>query len=192
MYAFIGGSPTAGKSHLANKFISQSNYDILHVKTDDIRRSLSNDPSLSKWVKFFSNQDELQYWKETTPTEHVKFFLMQSKALWSEILNVINIKMESNEHVIFEGISIIPELARKYLNFTGFYIIPPNKETIYTRLLAHSRWGKTNDLKRLESQAFFNGYNKFFINSARKYGYKVFKDINEASTELAKIFKVQL
>ncbi|MDP2683880.1 MAG: hypothetical protein Q8P20_02375 [bacterium] len=190
MYVFVSGPPTAGKSHLVNEFITQSDYDILHIKLDDLREDLKNDPNMNKWVNFFRNLDPTKYWQKNTPEDHIKNIIMQARALWPEILIKMKQKMHSDKQIIFEGVSVIPELASKFLDFPGFYLVPTDVETIYNRLLAHSRWGKTNDLKRKEAIAFYEEGKKLFGDNAREYGYKVFTDSDEAALELSKIFNV--
>lgn len=190
MYVFIGGPPTAGKTHLAQEFISKNNLEILHVKTDDIRNGLKQDPNLRGWVNFFKDKDEIEYWKKNTPSQHINNVIKQAKALWPEILKNIEQKTNTHQNIIFDGVSFLPELTRKFLNFDGFYLIPKDVETIFRRLLAHSRWGRTEDLKREEAKAFFYGDTKFFEMSAKANGYKVFNNIEDGYNELARLFNI--
>jgi len=188
MYAFIGGAPTSGKTHLAAKFIEESKLDIKHVKLDDIRKSLVEDIRFKSWVNFFHDQDEKKYWEKTTPINHAENYISQSLALWPEILINIHKKINLFEHAIFEGVSILPELARKNLDFPGFFMSIDDPEKSYIRIKAHSRWGHSDDLMRKEAMAFVRGSNVFLTRSAKEYGYKVIEDFESGLQELYKFF----
>lgn len=188
MYYFIGGVPTAGKSHLAKEFISDSSLKIEYVKIDILKNNLRIDKELAKWVNFFRDQDENVYWEKTSCTEHMKNFVMQSEALWPHLLTQMNELMNTHEHIIFEGTSLIPKIMRKYTNLNGLYMVPKSLETIYIRLIAHSRWGKTNNLKRQEAKCFFEGNSEYIKVEAKKYGYKIFNDYDLANQELGNFF----
>ncbi|XOU94863.1 MAG: hypothetical protein ACNFW9_02220 [Candidatus Kerfeldbacteria bacterium] len=188
MYVFIGGVPTTGKTHLVKDFIKKSKLNILHVEIDDIRDKFKNDVNLIKWVNFFRDQDEDVYWQNTSCQKHIENVVRQSEELWPHILEqIINIQ-NKHEHVIFEGVQLMPRLTRKFLKMNGFFLIPPDIETIYIRLVAHKRWGVTNDQKRNEAKCFFEGDAKYINTEARKFGYKVFDNTDEGYSQLYKWF----
>jgi len=187
MYYFIGGPPTSGKSHLASTFAKDSGLDILHVKTDSLRNNIDN-PELKKWVDFFRDQDEEKYWSNTSPLKHLENFVKQNTILWPSLLKEFQRLMDTHKHIIFEGVSILPNLARRDLNFDGLYLIPTDIESVYTRLLAHRRWGSTEKLKRIEAEMFFYHETPFFEKAARQYGYPVFADYSEAYNRLGSLF----
>ena len=190
MYVFIGGVPTSGKTHLVKEYINNSKLNIKHIKIDDIRDIFRNDRKLEKSVNFFRNQDENEYWIITSCKQHVRNIVKQTEELWPHILEQIIKIQNKHEHVIFEGVQLLPKLTRKYLKMDGFYMIPPDIETIYIRLVAHKRWGDTNDLKRKEAKCFFEGDCMYIKEESRKYGYKVFENIEDGGKELANLFEI--
>ena len=188
MYVFIGGVTTSGKSHLTKDFIEKSKLNILHIGIDNIRDSFKNDVNLVKWINFFRNQDEDIYWQKTSCKQHVENVVRQSGELWPHIFEQIINLQNKHEHIIFEGMQFMPKLTRKFLKMDGFYLISPDIETIYIRLVAHKRWGTTNDQKRNEAKCFFEGTSQYIQNEARKFGYKVFDNIEDGYTELNNYF----
>ncbi len=188
MHVFIGGAPTAGKTHLARDFTKQSDGAIHHIKVDDIREELRTVPEVKKWANFFKSQDETAYWKRTDCKQHLQNIIDQSNALWPHILKKIKESQKQFPRVIFEGIDIMPELAHRDLDFDGFFLVPPDVETMYVRLQAHRRWGETNDLKRQEAKCFYEGDAMYIKQEAEKYGYEVFDNLDDGYSKLSELF----
>ena len=57
---FITGIPTAGKSYLAEKLAEKVGG--ICVSIDDIREELVKDERYKKWVNFYLDQDEYDYY----------------------------------------------------------------------------------------------------------------------------------
>lgn len=184
---FITGIPAAGKSYLANKVAAA--VDGLHVKVDDVREELTDNSEYRKWVNFYFNQDEKIYYTTTTPEQRWNDLVAQSEALWPGILEKIKSYKKETKPVIFEGVNILPHLAKKDLPFSGIVLIGRSFEEILVRNKAEPRWGQTEELQKLEADAFFNGERPKYKAEAEKYEYKVFETVNEAYPELIKFFR---
>ena len=130
---FIGGVPTAGKSHLANKLAKITG--ATHVNLDDLRSEMLKDSSLEPWVNFFWNQDESEYWKKViTSDEHWENLKKQSEAFWPTILAKISEENKTGEKTIFEGVNILPHLVHKDLPFRGVFLLSPSEDDVLNRL----------------------------------------------------------
>src|SRR3989344_7096889 len=93
-YAFISGISASGKSYLAIKVAKA--VGSLHIEIDDWREEMRNDTELRKWVDFFWNQDEIEYWKNTSCGQQWENLKNQSEALWPAILKRIR-KVQKSE-----------------------------------------------------------------------------------------------
>lgn len=189
MYAFIGGTPSAGKSYIAKKFIKESGLPIEYVEIDSFRKDFAKNPELDKWVKVFSSKDELKYWNEVTPEEHLKNLISQSEAFWPEIVKIVNEVKNNSEHAIFEAVNLLPHLVHKDFDFPGFFLVEENMETLLKRLNSNPKWGETSKKQRLEAKFFIQWEAKYIREEARKYNYPVFNNSEEALIFLNNIFK---
>ena len=185
-YAFISGIPASGKSYLAAKVAKA--VGALHVEIDDLREEMRSDMELKKWVDFFWDKDEVEYWKNTSCGQHWENLKNQSEAFWSAILKRIRKIQESESPAIFEGVNILPHLAAKDLQFPGIVLVGDSFEDIFERNKKEPRWGKTEELQRKEAKAFYNCERPRYTVEAEKYGYQVFSDIKEAEKKLLEIF----
>jgi len=193
MYAFIGGIPVAGKTTLAKKIINSAPFEIFYGDIDHARKNWAlEDPKLAKWVDFFRHQDETAYWQKTNCQQHMQNVVRQSKALWPLIFETIKQTCSMYKHAIFDGVNILPELAHQDLNIPGIFLVISDIEIIYQRLQKKSRWGKTDELKKIEAKCFYEGESEFIKSEAKKYGYKVFDNPLEAEVELKNIFKIKI
>lgn len=186
-YAFISGIPASGKSHLARKVAAE--VGALHVAIDDLREELKNDPRLKKWVDFFWNVDEEEYWKSTSCKEQWENLRKQSEAFWPRILERIGAVRETGEPVVFEGVNILPHLAFRDLDFPGIVLLGESFEVILERNKKDPRWGKTEELQRKEADAFWNCERPRYQSEAEKYGFKTFADPVSAENELLKLLR---
>ena len=109
--------------------------------------------------------------------------------MWPAILERIKSYTNETKPVIFEGVNILPHLAKKYLPFSGVVIIGKSFEEILERNKKEPRWGKTEELQKLEAKAFFYGERPRYKNEAEKYGYLVFETADEAIKQSLKLFE---
>ena len=187
-HAFISGIPTAGKSFLAEKIARERN--MLHVDMDELRGEMAQDPELKKWVSFFSDQDEEQYWANTTCEQNWRNLIKQSEAFWPTFLNKINEVVKAGKPAIFEGVNILPHLAKRDLLFPGIYLLGESFDVTFQRNKKDSRWGETEVLQRKEAEMFFYYEGEMYRKEAEKYGYKTFRDIVEAEKEILKLLQL--
>lgn len=174
---FITGIPTSGKSFLAKKLADIVGGEV--VSTDKMREEMSKDSRYKKWVDFYLDKDEKEYYTTTSPEEQWKNLVDQSEAMWPYILNKI-LSYESDKPVIFEGVNILPHLAKKYLPFEGVVLIGKSKEDIFDRVKKDHRWGNTEELWTLETNSFFEVERPKYKEEALKYDYQVFETSDDA------------
>jgi len=186
MYAFISGVPAAGKTYLAKSVIDKAPVKIEAISIDGFRKTLK-DPRLVDWVNFFRNKNEKEYWEKTSGEEHMKNITKQSLGLWPSILKYIKNEQKRCEHAIFDGVNIIPKLA-KDLDFAGVYLIQRDPSVILSRLKLHKRWGETLELKQKEAQIFANDESDYYQNEAERYNLPVFDSTEQAEKKLLEIF----
>jgi 2-phosphoglycerate kinase len=182
---FITGIPTAGKSYLAEKLALAVGG--IHIQTDHIRKEFKNHPEYEKWVNFYRKQDKSAYYRTTTYDEQWENFVNQSEKLWPVILERINTYKDEPRPVIFEGVNILPHLAKKDLSFSGVCLIGKSLDDVIKRNTEHGRWGDSEI--EIQSEAFFFGERPHFKEEAEKYGYEVFENSEEAFDPALKILK---
>ena len=175
---FITGIPTAGKSYLGKKLAEKVGG--ICVSIDDFREDLAKDERYKKWVQFYSDQDEYTYYTTTTYDEQWVNLVKQSEGFWLGILKKIRQYETEDRPVIFEGVNILPHLAHKDLGISGVTIIGRSFEETLERNKKNPRWGKTEELQKLEADAFFNGERPHYKEESEKYGYKVFETPDDA------------
>jgi len=191
MYAFIGGTSAAGKTYIAKKFAKKSKLPIHVVSIDEFRKEFAKDPKLKYWVDILWNENEEEYWKTTNYEKDIKNLIGQSEAFWPSILNIIKKTKKNHEHAIFEAVNIQPHLAKKDLDFSGLFLINEDYKTLIERFKKNPRWGKTDKLQKLEIEYLLKHDVAFIKKEAKKYGYKVFNNSNDAFGKLDKIFNTQ-
>lgn len=182
MYIFIGGTPASGKTYLARKLAEKTG--AFHFDLDTLRKKMAKDPKLEYWVNFFWNQDEEKYLKETSCEEHWQNLVKQSETFWPVILSSVKEVMQSHKSAIFEGVNILPHLAKKDFDFPGIFLLGESFNQIFERNKQNPRWGKTEELQGQEAALFFNCDRPKYQEEAAKYGYKVFADSETAENEL--------
>jgi len=189
-YTFISGIPASGKSYLAGKIAKA--VGAAHIETDKWREEMKRDNKLRKWVDFFRDKNEVEYWDVTNCNEHWKNIKNQSEAFWPVILKNIKKIQKSGKPAIFEGVNILPHLAAKDLLFPGIFLLGDSYEVVFERNKKDPRWGKTEKLQKKEAEAFFYCERLKYKEEAEKYGFKVFFNIKNAEEELLKIFKYEI
>ncbi len=181
-YVFIGGIPASGKSYLANKIAKVTG--ALHVNLDDLREKMLKDPNLEPWVNYFWNLDEEKYYNTATCEEQWQNLVNQSEAFWPTTLKKVEDYKKKGQPAIFEGVNILPHLVAKDPDFSGVFLLGSSVEEIFERNTRAPRWGNTEELQRIEAEAFFNCERPNYQREAEKYGYKTFTDNTEAEKEL--------
>lgn len=184
-YAFITGIPAAGKSTLARKIADAMS--IQYIAIDAWRREMKKDSKLSKWVNFFWNQDEKMYWRNINYEQHMENLKNQSEAFWHNVLFKIKEIQKFDKGAIFEGVNILPHLAKKDLDFGGIALLGESFEQILERNIQDPRWGRTEELITAQAKAFWNWERPWYKNEAERCGYKAFSDANLAESELLKL-----
>jgi dephospho-CoA kinase len=181
---FITGIPTSGKSYLAKRLAEMTGGEV--VSTDNMREEMSKDPQYKKWVDFYLDKDEKEYYTTTSPEEQWKNLVNQSEALWSFIINRIN-SYNSDKPIIFEGVNILPHLAKRDLPFSGVVLIGKSKEDIFDRVKKDPRWGNTEELWNLETNSFFEVERPRYKEEAVKNGYQYFETSEDALETCVKL-----
>lgn len=186
-YVFIGGIPTAGKSYLAKKVADA--LGIAYFQTDHWRDDLQSDPETRRWVDFFWNQDEEKYWRETDCDQQWENLKNQSEAFWPAFSKKIKNIQADNQPAVFEGVNILPHLARRDLDFPGIFLLGESYEKILERNKKEPRWEKSEFLQEQEAKAFWSCERMQYQKEAEKYGFKTFNDSFSAENELLRILK---
>lgn len=185
-YIFISGIPASGKSYLAKKVAKATG--VLHFKIDDWREEFWKNEN-ADWVDFFWNKNEKEYWETITPQKHWNNLKNQSEAVWPIILEKIRTIQKTKKSAIFESVNILPHLARRDFDFPGIVLLGESIDTIFERCKKDPRWGKTEELQKIEAEWFFIHEGKIYEKEAKKYGYKTFRDSDKAEKELIKLLK---
>jgi len=175
---FITGIPTAGKSHLGKKLAKKTGG--ICVSIDDFREDLTKDERYKKWVNFYLDQDEYTYYTTTTYDEQWTNLVKQSEGFWPGILEKIHQYDREEKPIIFEGVNILPHLAHRDLQMPGIAIIGRSFDETLERNKKYPRWGATEELQKLEADAFYNGERSHYKEESEKYGYHVFETPDEA------------
>jgi hypothetical protein len=181
---FISGIPASGKSYLANMLAEK--LDGIHIAVDDIRKNLVSDPRYSKWVNFYLDQDEKDYYTNTNASDQWANLVNQSEAIWPAILEKIKGYKNESRHVIFEGVNILPHLAKRDLTFPGVVLTGESFEDIFERNKKDPRWGATIELQKMEAESFWNIERPRYKAEAEKYGYTTFDSAQIAFKYLIK------
>lgn len=185
---FITGIPTAGKSYLTKKLAKEVGG--ICVSVDDMREELSKDERYKKWVNYYLDQDEYTYYTTTTHNEQWKNLVAQSEGFWPGVLMRLDKYADEERPVIFEGVNILPHLAHRDLQIPGIAIIGRSFEETFERNKKEPRWGATEELQKLEADAFFNGERPHYKDDAEKFGYPVFETPDEAWTTAIQILTI--
>ncbi len=182
---FITGIPASGKSYLANKTIKEIGG--IHIALDDIREELTKNQTYAVWANFYFNQDEnIYYRRRDGGNKRWDDLVQQSEALWPAFLETIEKYKNEPSLVIFEGVNILPHLAKQDLEFSGYVLLGENFEEIFERNKANPRWGNTEKLQKREAQEFFYEERPRYKAEADKYGYQTFEDSEDAFREIIK------
>lgn len=183
--AFIGGIPTAGKTTLAVKLAGDLGID--HIRLDDLRAGMANDPALVRWEKFFWERDEDKYFEDVTPEKHCQNIVVISTAFWPVYGGKIREVMKTGRPAIFESVNLLPNLMPEIPELKGIYMLGQSFEEVLERNRRAPRWGTTESLQRREAEAIWSWERPFYESEARKHGFKAFADSMSAEQELIRI-----
>lgn len=185
---FITGIPTAGKSYLGNKLAKEIGG--IKISFDHIRSKLTKDRRYKKWVHFYADQkDERAYYTTTDPDQQWENLIRQSEKLWPGFLEEIKKYEQENRPIIFEGVNILPHLAKKDFVFPGVVLIGRSFEDVFERNKFEPRWGKTEELQRLEAKSFFYVERPRYKIEAEKYNYQIFETAADAYSKALELLK---
>ena len=184
-YAFIGGIPASGKSHLAEKIAKTTG--VLHVAIDNWREEIRGDSKLKPWVNFFRDKNEEEYWKITHCEKHWENLTDQSEAFWPIIKRRIDDVVKSGKDAIFEGVNLLPHLVANDFRFPAIFLLGESFEKVFARNKRDPRWGQTEILQRKEAEIFFFCERPLYKQEAEKYGFKAFSDQLQAEKELRQL-----
>lgn len=203
---FITGIPTAGKSYLARKLMRATGGYCL--ETDNLYEELGRDPRFKEWASFFEDNDEHAYYTENDPKKQWAILAEMHEKLWPGVLEKIRayeagkIPLKSRiagflrnpsakkRLLIFEGINILPRLAKKDLGFPGVVLAGKSFEEVLERNRARPRWGKTEEMIRMGAEAFWSVERPHYIAEAESCGYKIFEDADEAYEEILGMLEI--
>jgi 2-phosphoglycerate kinase len=174
----ITGIPTSGKTFLGARLAKDLN-GIL-VSTDVIREELRKDERFRPWHDFYRQQDERRYYATTSYQQQWENLVRQSEGLWPGLQAHFERYRNIVQPIIFEGVNLLPHLIKTHLNFPAIALIGRSLEEVLERNRERPRWGLTDELQRLEADAFFYGERPRYKAEAEKYGYPVFDNGDEA------------
>ncbi len=183
-YAFISGTPTAGKSFLAKKIADK--IGAIHVEIDLLREVMAKDPKLKPWVNWYTDQDEEEYLKKTNNNDGWIHLKNQSEAYWPTIEKKVAEIKKTGKKAVFEGYNLLPHLVSKYFDFGGIYLAAPKPAEILRRIKMKKRWGDEDKLHQMEVKFFVECFDCNFRKDAQKYGYKYFTNPIEAEQAILK------
>jgi len=186
---FISGIPAAGKSYLARKLAKHLNG--IHIPTDAIYKEKSKDPDYKKWINFYWDKDEKIYYENTTPDDQWKNLKEQSEHLWPLNLEKIRGYEKEFRFVVFEGVNMLPHLARQDLGFPGIVLLGSSFKDILKRNHKHPRWGSTAELQKIEAESFWNIERPRYKAEAERCGYPTFENGDDAFEYVIKRFTTQ-
>jgi 2-phosphoglycerate kinase len=181
----ITGIPTIGKTSLAKRLAEAVGG--ICVSGDDIRHELRLDPKYTEATCFFKNKNKRTYYITTPYDKQWKNLVSQSEKLWEGTLEKINSYKDEEKPVIFEGVSFLPHLVHKDLDFPCVVIVGASLENVVEGNKEKPKW-ESSELE-LQSVALFLGDQPYFKAEAEKYNYPVFKNDNEAFKEALKILE---
>jgi dephospho-CoA kinase len=204
---FITGIPTAGKSYLARKLLNATGGYCL--ETDNLYEELGRDPRFEEWARFFEDNDEHAYYTENDPKRQWAILSEMHEKLWPGVLERIRAyeagdiptksklagflrkPFSQKRLLVFEGINILPHLARKDLDFPGVVLVGKSYEEVLTRNRERPRWGKTEEMIQMGANAFWSVERPRYIAEAQSCGYKIFEDADEAYEEALKMLELK-
>lgn len=201
---FITGIPTAGKSYLARKLARITGGYCL--ETDNLREEFKDDPALGEWARFFDEENEFAYYTDNDPRKQWQILSEVHEGIWPGVLRKIR-EYESGQiparsriasftrrpfarerPLIFEGINILPRLAKKDLDFPGVVLIGKSFEEVLARNRERPRWGHTEEMIEMGARAFWFVERPRYIAEAQENGYPIFEDADRAFEHIMKTF----
>jgi 2-phosphoglycerate kinase len=187
MFIFITGIPTSGKSYLSEKL--EKEFAGKHVELDDLREDLINHPIYGKWVSFYYNKNEKDYLEKVSSEEKWNNLVKQSEELWPALKEEIDRYKNDNQLIIFESVNLLPHLVQNdYPNSKQIVLIGESLEFTFERNRKSPRWGKTEELQKMEAEYFFNVERPRYRKEAEKYNLPIFTDANDAFKYIKNVY----
>lgn len=181
----ITGIPTIGKTTLAKRLAEAVGG--ICVSSEDIRHELRSNPKYTDATNFWKGKNKRTYYITTPYDKQWKNLVTQSEKLWEGILERINSYKDEERPVVFEGVSLLPHLVHKDLDFPCVVIVGASLENVVEGNKEKPRW-ESAELE-LQSVALFLGDQPYFKAEAEKYNYPVFKNDDEAFKEALRILE---
>jgi 2-phosphoglycerate kinase len=181
----ITGIPTIGKTSLAKRLAEAVGG--ICVSGDDIRHELKSDPRFADATSFWKDKNKRTYYITTSYGKQWKNLVSQSEKLWEGILEKINSYRDEERPVIFEGVTLLPHLVHKDLDFPCVVMIGKTLQDVLEINKERPIWENTE--LELQSAAFFLGDQPYYKAEAEKYNYPVFSNSDEAFKNSLKILE---
>jgi 2-phosphoglycerate kinase len=181
----ITGIPTIGKTSLAKRLAEAVGG--IFVSGDDIRHELKSDPRFADAASFWKDKNKRTYYITTSYNKQWKNLVAQSEQLWEGILEKINTFKDEERPVVFEGVTLLPHLVHKDLDFPCIVMVGATLEDVVEKNKERPVWENTE--LELQSAAFFLGDQPYYKAEAEKYNYPVFNNSEEAFKNSLKILE---
>ena len=147
---------------------------------DDYRENLAANDVYKKFVNFYLEKDELNYYMTTSPENQWLNLVHQSEGLWPAFIEEINKYRDESRPVIFECVNLLPHLIKKTFDIPAVVLIGRSYEETLQRNKKDPRWGTTEQLQELEATSFFYAERPMYMSEGKKYGYPLFESAEEA------------
>ena len=157
------------------------------VAFDNVRQNFSNDERYKQWVMFYFNKNEYEYLTQTSPDDIWNNLVKQSEALFPIFAEEIKKYQNETCPIIFECVNLLPHIAKRELYFPGLVMLGDSFETILDHNKKDPRWGKTEELQKLEAKEFFYIQRPWYKAEAKEYNYSAFENYSDALQEGIKI-----
>lgn len=179
----IGGAPTVGKSFIARKLSEE--LKLPWISTDSVREMMRKITQKESFPKIFEfDGDEVtaeKYLTTHTPQQIVDAQNTESKDVWKGVDAFIDTDYVWKDFII-EGVAVIPELVKKIdtkkHKIKPIFLVDENEDRVRKVVYTRGLWGDadtySDDVKEIEVQ-WVDLFNKYVIQEAEKYDYKVYK-----------------
>ena len=172
MFYLIGGAPRVGKSIIAKELAKS--LKARSISTDELEEQ-SNNRNRPCLMSFSSNSAE----NTLTPHERVKILIRAASLLQGDINSIFEKVKDKREHVVFEGVHLLPKYVTNYIRVLGaenvrfIFVGSTNIELVLQGMARNT--GPNNWLKcfdgtvRKQVALFANAFSSYLISEARKF-----------------------
>ncbi len=133
---------------------------------------------------FYYNQDETNYYAQTSSEDCWNHLVKQSEALWPNTLERIRTHEAAQKGFIIEGANLLPHLIARDTTLTGVYLLGRSFKEVLERLRAEPRWGETKELQQKEAEDLFFSQRPHYEAEAKQFGFQTFEDSSLAESTL--------